>query len=80
MEQRERRSLSGDAEAVIRRLPGVSAVRVELGDDARIDQVHVLAAPDRTARALVELATMTCQLTGALDCARRRRCHASGTE
>jgi hypothetical protein len=53
MEQRERRSLSGDAEAVIRRLPGVSAVRVELGDDARIDQVHVLAAPDRTARALV---------------------------
>jgi len=53
MEQRERRSLAGDAEAVIRRLPGVSAARVELGDDARIDQVHVLAAPGRTARALV---------------------------
>jgi hypothetical protein len=53
MEQRERRSLAGDAEAVIRRLLGVSAARVELGDDARIDQVHVLAAPDRTARALV---------------------------
>lgn len=53
MEQRERRSLAGDAEAVIRRLPGVSAARVELGDDTRIDQVHVLAASDRTARAMV---------------------------
>jgi hypothetical protein len=53
MEQRERRSLAGDAEAVLRRLPGVSAVRVQLGDDGRIDQVHVLGSADRTARTLV---------------------------
>src|ERR1700737_1625690 len=53
MEQRELRSLAGDAEAVVRRLSRGSAPRVELGDDARIDQVHVLAAPDRTARAVV---------------------------
>ncbi len=52
MEQRERRSLARDAEAVIRRLHGVSAARVELGDDGRIDEVHVLGSADRTARVL----------------------------
>lgn len=53
MEQRERHSLARDAEAVIRRLRGVSASRVELGDDGRIDQIHVLGSADRTARVLV---------------------------
>lgn len=53
MEPRERRSLARDAEAVIRRLPGVSAARVELGDDGRIDQVHVLGSAGRTMRVLV---------------------------
>lgn len=53
MEQRARRSLAHEAEAVIRRLHGVSAARVELGDDGRIDQVHVLGSADRTARMLV---------------------------
>jgi len=49
MEQRDRRSLARDAEGVVRRLHGVSAARVEVGDDGRIDQVHVLGAADRTA-------------------------------
>ena len=53
MEQRERRSLARDAEDVIRRLRGVSAARVELGGDGRIEQVHVLGSADRTARVLV---------------------------
>ena len=52
MEQRARRSLADDAEAVIRRLHGVSAARVEV-KDGRIDQVHVLGSADRTARVLV---------------------------
>jgi hypothetical protein len=52
MEHRERHSLARDAEAVVRRLRGVSAARVELGDDGRIDQVHVLGSADRTPRAL----------------------------
>ncbi len=53
MEGREARSLARDAEAVVRRVPGVSATRVELGEDGRIDQIHVLGSGDRTARALV---------------------------
>ncbi len=53
MEQRERQSLAHEAETVIRRLHGVSAARVELGDDGRIGQVHVLGSADRTARLLV---------------------------
>src|SRR2546426_4005607 len=52
MEQRARRSLADDAEAVVRRLHGVSAARVEL-KDGQIDQVHVLGSADRTARVLV---------------------------
>jgi hypothetical protein len=53
MEQRERDALARDAEAIIRRLPGVSAARVELGDDGRIGEVHVLGSAERTARVLV---------------------------
>ncbi|HKV45460.1 MAG TPA: hypothetical protein VJT32_12445 [bacterium] len=52
MEQQERRSLARDAEEVIRRLRGVSAVRVELGGNGRIEQVHVLGSADRTARVI----------------------------
>jgi hypothetical protein len=52
MEQRARRSLANDAEAVIGRLHGVSAARVEL-KNGQIDQVHVLGSADRTARVLV---------------------------
>lgn len=52
MEQRAHRSLADDAEAVVRRLHGVSAARVEL-KDGQIDQVHVLGSADRTARVLV---------------------------
>lgn len=53
MEGRGTRSLARDLEAVIRRVPGVSAARVELGDDGRIDQIHVLGSGDQTMRSLV---------------------------
>jgi len=52
VEQQEHRSLARDAEGVIRRLHGVSAVRVELSGNGRIGQVHVLGSPDRTARVI----------------------------
>jgi hypothetical protein len=52
VEQQEHRSLARDAEEVIRRLHGVSAVRVELSGSGRIGQVHVLGSPDRTARVI----------------------------
>jgi hypothetical protein len=39
-----------EAEAVIRRVPGVSAARVEAGEQGGIGRIHVLAAPDRSAR------------------------------
>src|SRR5207237_8809530 len=48
----EQRSLAQDAEGVIRRIRGVSATRVDLGADGRIEQVHVLGSADRTARVL----------------------------
>ena len=53
MEQRESRSLARDVEAVVRRVPGVSAARVELERDGRIERIHVLGAGDRTMRSLV---------------------------
>src|SRR5437588_829938 len=49
----EQRSLAQDAEGVIRRIRGVSATRVDLGADGRIEQVHVLGSADRTARVVV---------------------------
>lgn len=48
-----RGSLAREAETVIRRLQGVTATRVEVEQNGRIDQVHVLGSPDRTARVLV---------------------------
>ncbi len=53
MEGREAHSLARDVEAVVRRVPGVSATRVELGDDGRVDQIHVLGTSDRSVRSLV---------------------------
>src|SRR5207302_2358453 len=46
----EQRSVAQDAEGVIRRIRGVSATRVDLGADGRIEQIHVLGSADRTAR------------------------------
>jgi hypothetical protein len=69
MEPQGRRSLARDAEDVIRRLHGVSAARVELGDDGEIEQVHVLGSGDRTARVLVGdvIAAVAAELGIALD-------------
>ncbi len=53
MEQPERRSLAHDAETVVRRLRGVSAVRVDLGDDGAIERIHVLGSAERTPRVVV---------------------------
>lgn len=53
MEQAEGRSLARDAEAVVRRLRGVSAVRVDLGDDGAVERIHVLGSADRTPRVVV---------------------------
>ena len=53
MEGREAHSLARDVEAVVRRVPGVSATRVELGDGGRVDQIHVLGSSDRSVRSLV---------------------------
>ena len=52
MDGGEQRSVAQDAEGVIRRIRGVSATRVDLGADGRIEQVHVLGSADRTARVL----------------------------
>ncbi len=53
MEGREAHSLARDVEAVVRRVPGVSATRVDLGDGGRVDLIHVLGSSDRSVRSLV---------------------------
>jgi hypothetical protein len=53
MEPHESRSLAQEAEEVIRRLRGVQAARVDLADSGKIEQVHVLATAERTARVVV---------------------------
>jgi hypothetical protein len=53
MDGHETGSLARDVEAVVRRIPGVSATRVELGDGGRVDQIHVLGSSDRSVRWLV---------------------------
>jgi len=53
MERAERRPSGRDAEEVIRRLRGIQAVRVDLEEDGKIDQVHVLSSGDRTPRVVV---------------------------
>lgn len=74
MEQREHGALARDAEAILRRLHGVSAARVELEDDGRIGQVHVLGSAERTARVLVAdvIAALGAELGVRLDPAQIR--------
>jgi hypothetical protein len=45
-------SLAEAAEAVVRQLRGVQAVRVEAGDDGAIRVVHVLGGPDRSPKVI----------------------------
>ncbi|HLN11548.1 MAG TPA: hypothetical protein VK587_00080 [bacterium] len=53
MEQARHQSLAREAEEIVGRLRGVSAVRVDLSDDGKIAQLHVLASAERTPRVIV---------------------------
>lgn len=74
MEQPAQRSLARDAEEVIRRLRGVSAVRVDLSRDGAIERVHVLGSAERTPRVVVSdvVAALAAELGVSLDPARVR--------
>lgn len=74
MEQPERPSLVRDAEAVVRRLRGVSAVRVDLGDDGAIERIHVLGSAERTPRVVVSdvVAALAAELAVSLEPGRVR--------
>lgn len=53
MEQARHQSLAREAEEIVGRLRGVSAVRADLGEDGKIAQLHVLASAERTPRVIV---------------------------
>ncbi len=69
MEQPERRSLARDAEEVIRRLRGVSAVRVDVGNGGTIERVHVLSTAERSPRVVAAdvIAALGAELAIALE-------------
>lgn len=48
----DNKSVADAAEAVVRRLRGVKAVRVETGDDGAIRYVHVLGGPQRSPKVI----------------------------
>src|SRR5579884_3490604 len=52
MDEAPRRSLAQEAEDVLRRLRGVTAVRVDARGERTIERVHVLASADRSPRAV----------------------------
>jgi hypothetical protein len=74
MERSERPSVAREAEEVIRRLRGVSAVRVDLGGDGKIERVHILGTADRTPRVLMTdvIAALAAELGINLDPAQVR--------
>lgn len=74
MGQSEQRSLAREAEEVIRRLRGVSAVRVDLGHDGAFERVHVLGSAERTPRVLISdvVAALAAELGVQIDPARVR--------
>lgn len=74
MERSERPSVAREAEEVIRRLRGVSAVRVDLGGDGKIERVHILGTADRTPRVLMTdvIAALAAELGVSLDPAQVR--------
>jgi len=69
MEQQARRSLAHEAEAAIRRLRGVSAVRVDLGEDGAVSRVHVLASAERSPKMIVAdvVATLAAQFGASVE-------------
>jgi hypothetical protein len=69
MEPVEHRSLIREAEAVVRRLRGISAVRVDLGEGGAIDRVHVLGSAERTPRVVVAdvIAALASELGVSID-------------
>lgn len=74
MEQSEPKSLAREAEAVIRRLHGVSAVRIDPGDNGTIDRVHVLGSAERSTRVIVAdvIAALAAELGVKIDPGRVR--------
>ncbi len=54
MEQAGSRSLAREAEEVIGRLQGVSAVRIDTGEDGMIVRVHVLGSAERSPRVIIQ--------------------------
>jgi len=69
MMEQPRRSLAHEAEEAVRRLRGVSAVRVDLGEDGAIARVHVLASAERSPKVIVAdvIATLAAQFGVSLE-------------
>ncbi len=69
MAQAEQRSLARDAEDIVRKLHGVSAVRVDLGRDGAIERIHVLGSAERTPRVIVSdvVAALAAELGVSVD-------------
>lgn len=69
MDEAPRRSVTREAEEVIRRLRGVAAVRVDPRGDGTIERVHVLVSADRTPRAVVSdvMAALAAELGVSVD-------------
>src|SRR5579883_123665 len=74
MDEAPRRSLAQEAEDVLRRLRGVTAVRVDARGERTIERVHVLASADRSPRAVVAdvIAALAAELGVTLDPAQVR--------
>lgn len=74
MDEAPRRSLAQEAEDVLRRLRGVTAVRVDARGERTIERVHVLASADRSPRAVVTdiIAALAAELGVTLDPAQVR--------
>ncbi len=54
MEQAGPRSLAQEAEVVIGRLQGISAVRIDTTNNGTIDRVHVLGSAERSPRVIIQ--------------------------
>ncbi len=63
------RSLAHETEAAVRRLKGVSAARIDLGEDGTVARVHVLASAERSPKVIVAdvVATLASQFGISLE-------------